>query len=74
MSSIYLSRLGLLSANMPLVGFKQDGSTPGRFIDYTEGNMFVQDLRKDIQFKSKIHNKSISYRRYARSCMDQDRH
>lgn len=57
MSSIYLSRLGLLSANMPLVGFKQDGSTPGRFIDYTEGNMFVQDLRKDIQFKSKVHNK-----------------
>lgn len=60
MSPIYLSRIGLLSANMPVVGFKQNGSNAGRFIDYTEGNRFINDFMADIDFKNNFHNKIIS--------------
>lgn len=56
MSPIYLSRLGLLSANMPVPGFKQTGSSPGRFIDYTEGNRFINDFLTDTNFKNNFHN------------------
>lgn len=56
MSPIYLSRLGLLSANMPVPGFKQTGSSPGRFIDYTEGNRFISDFLIDSNFKNTFHN------------------
>lgn len=57
MSPIYLARLGLLSSNMPVVGFKQNGTAPGRFIDYTEGNRFLNDFITDISFKDKYHKK-----------------
>lgn len=60
MSPIYLSRIGLLSANMPVVGFKQNGSSAGRFIDYTEGNRFLTDFVNDIDFKNNFHNKVVS--------------
>ena len=61
MSPIYLARLGLLSSNMPVVGFKQNGTSPGRFIDYTEGNRFLNDFTTDIGFKNNFHNKIVAH-------------
>lgn len=57
MSPIFLARQGLLSSNMPLPGFKQSGTSPGRFIDYTEGNRFLTDFLTDVGFKNNFHNK-----------------
>jgi len=54
---IYLARQGLLSSNMPVPGFKQNGTSPGRFIDYTEGNRFLNDFLTDTNFKNNFHNK-----------------
>lgn len=54
---IYLARQGLLSSNMPIPGFKQNGTSPGRFIDYTEGNRFINDFLADTNFKNNFHNK-----------------
>ena len=57
---LYLTRYGILTDNMPILGFKPSDKTSKRVFDALQGNKFLTNFLTDCNFRN-IYEKIVRY-------------